>query len=580
MRKLVYVLLLISTYSLSTRAQSANFGNASNFFNLRPMNFPNGERDFASHLKILFSDKGKELNGKTISKMTDIKSLVGKEICLRPDYGGQIKVGNQFVKVDEVLMVAKAKSSELTVMRNDEKLVIPKFQNEKFMLVSDRDEMAHAIEAQIQAEKEAAERAKREAEQAAQQTNLNAYYESLKNMPSMDDGPIVIDTQRAYDGTTPYWKKLFSDKEVETFLDEKFVINSKAFRKAYASNKDRNNEALTQLEKLSTMQTDTFGIIKNGMINLRTGDIFKTYIYMEGDIKWKRIWESVTYLENLKSLPPVEYDGTESLTSFLGDFDRAYRDRYINALIGERVFLLDEQKYDIITDIEEDFSNNGLVYFKNHEPLKEWQWKEKCISVKWYEQLQKKVGKKVVMSSKIRYYGRNDISTTWREDLADLETETIERLEIKDGRFLIHLVGKEFPVDALRECKLLAYPINVEEEWKLEKMTGQSRLNNGQSYLDFDVVLATTPKKPSSVKKQETEIDTWARDNSKKYDELRNHQYIGTLLSSFLSKWPHAKLVNTTVNGGVKIEIYHLQDYMYDYQIIFRNGKCISQTKL
>ena len=34
---------------------------------------------------------------------------------------------------------------------------------------------------------------------------------------------------------------------------------------------------------------------------------------------------------------------------------------------------------DIITDIEEDFSNNGLVYFKNHEPLKEWQWKEKCI---------------------------------------------------------------------------------------------------------------------------------------------------------------------------------------------------------
>jgi hypothetical protein len=39
MRKLVYVLLLISTYSLSTRAQSANFGNASNFFNLRPMNF-------------------------------------------------------------------------------------------------------------------------------------------------------------------------------------------------------------------------------------------------------------------------------------------------------------------------------------------------------------------------------------------------------------------------------------------------------------------------------------------------------------------------------------------------------------
>ena len=156
----------------------------------------------------------------------------------------------------------------------------------------------------------------------------------------------------------------------------------------------------------------------------------------------------------------------------------------------------------------------------------------------------------------------------------------VYRLEIKDGRFLIHFVGKEFPVDALSECKLLAFPINVEEEWKLEKMTGQSRLNNGQSYLDFDVVLATTPKKPSSVKKQETEIDAWLRGNSKKYDELRNHQYIGTSLSSFLSKWPHAKLVNTTINGGVKIEIYHLQDYMFDYQIIFRNGKCISQTKL
>ena len=561
MKKLVYALLLTSAFSLTTRAQNVDLGVA---------------KDLASHLTTLFDKKGKEVGEITINKMANIKSLVGQEICLRPDYGQQYQVGNQYIKVDEALIVVKAKPSELTVMRNDEKLVIPKTQFEKFMLVSDRNEMAHAIETQIQAKKEAAERAKREAEQAAQQANLNAYYESLKNMPSMDDGPIVIDTKRAYDGTIPYWKK----KAVETFLDEKFVINPKAFRKAYASNKDRKNEALTQLEKLSTMQTDTFGIIKNDMINLRTGDIFKTHIYMEGNITWQRIWESVTYLENLKSLPPVEYDGTESLTSFLGDFNRAYRDRYINALIGERVFLLDEQKYDIITDIEDDFSNNGLVCFNNHEPLKEWQWKEKCISVKWYEQLQKKVGKKVIMSSKIRYYGQNDISTTWREDLADLETETIERLEIKDGRFLIHFVGKEFPVDALSECKLLAYPINVEEEWKLEKMTGQSRLNNGQSYLDFDVVLATTPKKPSSVKKQETEIDAWLRGNSKKYDELRNHQYIGTSLSSFLSKWPHAKLVNTTINGGVKIEIYHLQDYMFDYQIIFRNGKCISQTKL
>lgn len=565
MKKLVYALLLTSAFSLTTRAQNVDLGVA---------------KDLARHLTTLFNKRGKEVGKITINKMANIKSLVGQEICLRPDYGQLYKVGNQYIKVDEALIVVKAKPSELTVKRNDEKLVIPKTLYEKFMLVSDRNEMAHAIETQIQAEKEAAERARREAEQAAQQANLNAYYESLKNMPSMDDGPIVIDTKRAYDGTIPYWKKLFSYKEVETFLDEKFVINPKAFRKAYASNKDRNNEALTQLEKLSTMQTDTFGIIKNDMINLRTGDIFKTFIYMEGDITWKRIWESVTYLENLKSLPPVEYDGTESLTSFLGDFDRAYRDRYINALIGERVFLLDEQKYDIITDIEEDFSNNGLVCFNNHEPLKEWQWKEKCISVKWYEQLQKKVGKKVIMSSKIRYYGQNDISTTWREDLADLETETIERLEIKDGRFLIHFVGKEFPVDALSECKLLAYPINVEEEWKLEKMTGQSRLNKEQSYLDFDVVLATTPKKPSSVKKQETEIDAWLRGNSKKYDELRNHQYIGTSLSSFLSKWPHAKLVNTTINGGVKIEIYHLQDYMFDYQIIFRNGKCISQTKL
>lgn len=565
MRKLVYALLLTSAFSLTARAQKADLGVT---------------KDLASHLTTLFDKKGKEVGEKTINKMANIKLLVGQEICLRPDYGRQSKVGNQYIRVDEAIMVVKAKSSELTVMRNDEKLVIPKTQFEKFMLVSDRDEMAHAIEAQLQAEKEAAERAKREAEQAAQQANLNAYYENLKNMPSMDDGPIVIDTKRAYDGTFPYWKKLFSDKEIETFLDEKFVINPKTFRKAYASNKNRNNEALTQLEKLSTMQKDTFGIFPNGMINLRTGDVFKTYIHIEGGISWKRIWESVTYLENLKSLPPVEYDGTECLTSVLGDFDRAYRDRYINALIGERVFLLDEQKYDIITDIEEDFSNNGLVYFKNHEPLKEWQWKEKCISVKWYEQLQKKVGKKVVMSSKIRYYGQNNINTTWREDLADLETETIERLEIKDGRFLIHLVGKEFPVDALRDCKLLAYPINVEEEWKLEKMMGLSRLNNGQSYLDFDVVLATTPKKPSSVKKQETEIDAWLKDNSKKYDELRNHQYIGTSLNSFLDKWPHAKLVNTTVNGGTKIEIYHLQDYMFDYQIIFRNGKCISQTKL
>jgi len=412
---------------------------------------------------------------------------------------------------------------------------------------------------------------------AVQEANLNEYYKGIREMHELNSGPIVVNTERAYDGTMPYWK--YKGSGFETFRDEKFVINQQIFKRDYKKllNENRMNyDYYRQLEKLATMQADTFGLFNDAQnfISLRTGDVIRGY---QGSSL--SLWESVTYMEYLKALAPVTYDATESMQEFLGDMKTSYRERYIDALIGERVFLLDDLKYDVITDIEEfygSYGNSSILYFQNHEPMKAWE--NKCISVKWYEKLQTMVGKKVVKAGDIRFFGYSDMNTTWKENLTDVETYTIEKFELTRGEFLVYLSGGRTG-DVFDCCGLLTYPINVDEEWKKKMLKQESRLT-GNRYISYDAVLATTPKKPADVKKREADAEAWLARVSKDFSDLRNQKYIGISLEAFLQKWPSAQLINTTSSGGAIIKVYGVEGLMNNYQLIFRNGKCISQTTM
>ena len=576
MKKFFTIGLLLAAHSLTAIAQS---GNALT----------------VRHLQELFAGSEKEVDQKTVYLMKrtkKFKSLVGKEICPLPTLRSadstltilrshivpvlNEKVTDKYViAYTDILTVVKVKDTELTVTRNDEKIKIPSEYFHRFMLVADRDEMVNALEAKVRARKEAEEReAARAAEEAraALRANLDEYYESLKQMPSANNGPIALETKRDYDGTMPYWKKS-SHGDINTYRDEKFVLNPRVFRMEYERNKDRSGREAERLFSLNSMQTDTFGLFKdNEFINLRTGEV----IDGRGS-EGPKLWESVTYLEYLKALPAVVYDGTESLNAFIGNFNTPYRERYLDAVIGERVFFLNDLSYDVITNYEESFGHHTTLYFQNHEPLREHDIKSMIIAVKWYEQLQKLIGKKIVHSHDIRYYGKDDTSNTWREELAKVDTYTLEKIEVKKGDFSIYLTRPEGLEREIAvghgQCSLLAYPINIAEEWRKNAL-GEGRVID--SYLSYDAVLATTPKKPASVKKQDAEYEARMAKASEEYSELRNYKYIGTSLSSFLAKWPYAELLNTTVNGGVTVKVY----YVEDYQLIFRNDKCVSQTKI
>ncbi len=588
MKNVVISFIMILGCSSALFAQTGMFQKTQNNpFGISPLKLEKPQRDEASHLKILFSDKKKELDGKTIATLDDIKVVTGKDICLRPDYkysgglrfykdyvtfGSGSKVTNEYyIKTTDILKVIKAKKSELTVMLGNDKIKIESHLFRLFMLSSERDDMAASIEGEIQKQKENTYRAQEEAEQTAKQSNLSAYYNSINNMAQLNEGPVVINTDRVYDATIPFWKKQYNKNEINTFRDEKFLINKKEYNRNLPKLRQRysmDSKMKEQLDKLSFMQEDTFGLFsEREFINLRTGDVF--LVYRDG---FHKLFESVSYMENLKA-PGIIYDGTESLEVFVGKSDRPYRERYINALIGEKVFLTNVLKYDVITDIEDDYEL--IFHFANHGPIKDYCF-DKIVPVKWYEQLQKMVGKKVIRGGNIKYYKDYPLNTTWREDLLNEETHIIEKIEVKEGQLEIHLNGLSKPISATRECGMLTFPINIEEEWKIMQMGGDSRLENSPGYLSYEAVITTTPQKPAEAKKYEAEVQSWLKQNSKNFSDLRNHKFIGTKVEKFLKIWTYAKLINTTINGSVIIKVYNV----HNYQLIFRNGICVSQTRL
>lgn len=554
--------------------------------------------------ELIIQSKAK-FDAKTIDKIGDVKKLVGMTICLRPDYispslygrnkseltikrekyvplvNQQISEIITFKKADR-LVVDKAKKDELSVRRGEEKLKISSNFYNQFILISDAKEITESIITEYKksrideanakmAAAEKAAREKAEAEAAALQQNLNTYRENLKRMPTAVEGPIaVVIPERAYSGEVPYWKSKPSN--VDTYRDEKFVLSPHRFPLLYNKYRERIEKGSTspeaqQVAKLSTLQKDTFGIFKyNEYIDLRTGEVFKDFNLIQGQ------WESVHYLNLLKEVPVTPYNGLTSLKATLNDCNVPYREKIIESLIGERVFLLDELKYDYITAIEErSLDGSTTLYLKDRGKIEYWQ--NKCISVKWYEQLQKFVGKKVIYNDELTMFGYNRI---WREDLSRRETYTIEKLEVKNNSLNVTLKNNEGrieTVDAVSYCDLLAYPINIDQEWN-NKQNKRKCLYDQKSYFSYDAVFTTTQRKSANVKKQEAEDKARNEEISAQWNKLREHRLIGTSISDFKNQWPYAQLINTTTSNGVTIQVYRI----YDYQIVFRNGYCVSQT--
>lgn len=560
----------------------------------------------SSEYQFLLRSNRSKFDAKTLDKVDDIKSLVGKVICVRPDYASShgswlselsvtrtkyVAILNTTMSDKDIyskndrLMVIKAKKDELTVEFSDEKKKIPQNYFKEFMLASDAEELVTTIiqedeqrkideeNARIAA-KEKAEREKAEAEAAVLRKNLQQYQENLKLMPKAIEGPIaVVIPERAYSGATSYWKfgRKYGD-ELNTFRDEKFVLSPHRFPILYERFKARiesgyNSTDVEYVAKLSTLQKDTFGIFSSyDFIDLRTGEIFRDKDLISG------LWESVNYLNLLKEVPVKPYDGTKSLQAILKDANVPYHENVIESLIGEKVFLLDKLEYDEIVAIEErSIYGDCTLFLKNNGKIE--YWNDKVISVKWYEQLQNFVGKKVIENDELTLFGFNRF---WKEDLSRRDYYTVEKFEVEGKRFNMLAVrndGRKETFNAIEYCGFLACPINVDKEWNVKQST-QKCLWDKKSFFSYDDVMATTPRKPANVKKQEA--DDLARRNaeSAKRAKLREHRVIGMALSDFEKAWPNAVLVNTTDNGYMVIKVYRL----YDNQIVFRNGWCVSQT--
>lgn len=561
------------------------------------------------HIMDLFYMHRELVEEKTIDKVANIKTLEGQVISLRPDndYGKTFRefkfvttktniltnnstYDKSSVTSDDNLLVVKAKKDELTLMLGEKKVTLRKDDFGRFMLRSDLDsftqsflqEEENARQEGIRLKQEAQEQAAREkaeAEEKQKEDNLKSYFAAVAQFNEREDGPIVINEERAYNGTSPYWKWQYvkGSNKIETYRDEKFVLSPHRFVQTYEGirkklERDPNNRDLKQYAKLETMQQDTFGIV-NGhtLINLRTGDVFSNIREPEN----LKMWESINYLKNLAAQEKYVYDGKVSLQHALGGTDTPYRERIFEALVGERVFLLDSMKYDVITGFDEHTYNADYTTLFLQKRGAYQNWTRSCISVKWFEQLKQMVGKKALEGSTFTYVLEGD--RLWKEDIKKYEGINIDAVEVKDHDLLVTFTDSwgTNTKRALDCCNLLACPINYTEE-KEKRKAREKHLELHHEYVSLDAALATMPAKTQEVKKKEADDRAHWAESSRRIDKLRQHKLIGTSLDDFLKEYSGARLINTTSNGGVTVKVY----VYLDYKLVFQNGKCVSQTTL
>ena len=524
-----------------------------------------------------------EISQNTLDKVEDYKSLVGKYICLRPDYQYDSRTSKSdfFYGLKRMpkqsnytatSIVGKAKSSTIskndrlkvikynkasaimTVARGDEELKISGYDLDDFVLIDYIESLPKQYDDELK---------------QSLKSNLDHYFDNLKKQTITSEGPIVVENDEVvYDATIPYWRWRKENKYKKTSIgDEKLVINKKHFQDVFKRTKhDDYGYFSNLLDKLNTVKEDTFGIFSlTEFINLRTGELYNNEDCID-------LWESVRFLDLQEAIPIHKYNGEVGLKELLSDKSRVYKRRIIESLIGERVFTLDDLKYDVITSIEE--RDNGFdIYLENRGCLSGWE--NCCLLVKWYEELQKLVGKKIIWARSLPYVGALRI---WYENLSEADIYTIEKFEVKTYSFRIYYKNdyRTEDRDALDYCNYLTYPINVADEYQAEDETGESLLDK-VGYISYEAAVATIPHKPASVKREEAKKEAEQKKVQAKWDKMRQHKYIGVSLADFLKDWPNARLIDSASSGGSKVKIYRIYT---NYELMFKNDICIAICNL
>lgn len=442
--------------------------------------------------------------------------------------------------------------------------------------------------------------------------NIKKYYSAIDRMNGK--GAIKVEkVARDYKGNMPfleYYKlKLVSGidkstKLVSTFLDEKFVFI-----------KELRDEKITMLKQsegqgsysrpegfrncsdddirdfYSMLPTDTFGICidtwKPGLgsknkeplfINLRTGKM-----YLLNEFNLCSILESTTYLAKKPSIPDFTYDPSYSLTELFNYewFYPEYPEKMCKALEGLEVYRTDINDYDIITSVKVrrfDGLSGGpthLLYdvqykkgynspFKNDNPL----WDNTAFSIKWYEQLKKCIGMKVL------YCNNGEERLLYKDFITSLPTWTLESVELGDlgenshKPALIATIRNGQQIKRLNAVSVCVFLTRGNLELFPKDINQYSH-----RLLPFDYVEKNAKKMPESMKSQ---LSWLAKSAQASMNQGLREIWIGSSVSLFLSSFPKAKLIKSTVSGGKAIRIYHVNGNEY----VFKDGKCTSVTKI
>ena len=328
-------------------------------------------------------------------------------------------------------------------------------------------------------------------------------------------------------------------------------------------------------EFLAMEPTDTFGLYINAeqrvqFINLRTGKCYYPYI-----LDLNQLLESTTYLSKSPSIPDFQYDPSYSLTE-LFNYEWYYPDspeKMCKALEGLEVYRTDINDYDVITSVNvrrSDDWNGGpahLIYDVKYQKggYDKNRWEYDVFSVKWYEQLKKRIGMKVIFcengEERILYQDFLSIIPYWTlesVELGNLDGRTALVATIKQGQ-------KTERLDAvynglfLTRNNLVLFP--------------KDRNMYSHRLLSYDYVKKHAVKAPESVK---SELSWLAKTYQESVYQSLREVWVGSSVSLFLSSFPNAKLVKNTVSGGKAVRIYHVGSN----EFVFKDGVCTSVTKI
>lgn len=407
------------------------------------------------------------------------------------------------------MLVTKVSENKLTVKIGELEFRINSDFNR--LLFKDKVEELSANIAQMCAEAEEKAQEEHERKITEWKQNLDLYYSLVEKMHYAPAGPIVVKKkEREYDATIrfrDFYQKKQQNSDFDSFLDEKYVFNIKDILSMISKYEDEINNptssvfsrdlAAEELRKLRAMETDTFAISrittnnrqKWHFIDLRTGEPF--------DISNASRVESVSYLNNLSKVKDLVYDGKYSIVELLSINQNKvdYSEIICKSLIGEKIFLIGNNEYDEISNVEL-VNGKYKVILKSNGEITDF---KDIIAIKWYKELQKHIGKEVVVAN---------VYNLSLEDLSKNDIWIIDKIEIEKKEYLglgLYITCSKGDKTAWADaaaCTYLTHKIDFEHDKEyIHGNTSGFEGTYGNILLLYEYVKANATRKPKSQKR-------------------------------------------------------------------------------